>query len=329
MNNVEKNQEQIDQALKDALTLQKELSEINRMAAKVSDKFTEIGSNIKRSSKELNKLTKTIAGFTKYKKDAEIIGDLTEIGLDAIGTITDKMGSWFAERKKNKKLNELLPYKKKLASEKIDFLNTTLPKISKDKYKMIRICKNDAPTILDYNDTNRLELVKEGLHNGFEAYFILENLERVCIFMKAEFNAWLQEKHQSNLISPNAKITFRNCVKQLVEWSKLPENKIDYSLITSLSVGSILLLTNKEIQDVAILDSKVKLLSNNLAYLNIKASLMPFNTNANEFKELSNKILSDSELVSNKIRVKKGKLLRNTILIIIIIIIILFFIFYT
>ena len=315
---VAEKEKQINEFLKEALDLQREIEEINKLAAQVSEKFQNVGLGIKKSSKEFGKIAKMIASeSSKHKKNAVIIGALTEISVDILGNLTGVIGKWWGNRKKNKELKKLLPVKQELAKNKLNFITKIIPKLTRSKTQVLEICKNDADLVIDFNDSKRLKQIKSGIKAGFEAFFIFENLEQTCKYMEKEFYAWLEGNHYSDMKKPESSIVFANCVGKLVEWSDIPNHHHAYSLPEKLSVGGILLLTDEELSTAAKMDPKINGLSTKIASAKIKSSLLPFGKKTKSFKLYYNNLLIDSNIISEELAIKKKETFRNTFIFII------------
>jgi len=324
---IEKKEKQINDFLKEALDLQREIEEVNRLAAQVSEKFQNFGGGIKKSSKDFGEIARIIAsGNSKHKKNADIIGDLTEISVDILGNLTGIFGKWWGNRKKNKELKKLLPAKQELARNKLNVITKTIPKLTRSKAQVLKICKTDANLVIDFNDTKRFKQIKTGIKKGFEAFFTFENLEQTCKYMEKEFHAWINGKHYSDMEKPESSIVFANCVGKLIEWSDIPNPESAYLLPEKLSVGGILLLTDKELSEASKMDSKINRLSTKIASAKIKSSLLPFGKRSKLFKSYYNNLLIDSNIITEEVAIKKKETIRNSFIFTVILAVTLYFI---
>lgn len=252
MDIIQKKQEQINILLKDALDIQSQTQEIALLAGKVSEKFEDIGNIVQKSSKAVAYFAKQIAKKSKYRGISKDVGNITESGVQLIGVGIKAFGGWWGERKKRKSNEKLLPKKQELARSKLEVIQRLIPRIEKDKDSVIKFCRSEASTFIDFNEKNRYDLVINSTKEIFEAYFIFEQSELMCRYLLDEFNAWLKGDHQSSSEMLDATQIYYSCVENLIYWSALPMKKLGFGLPDKLSIGGSLLIADPQISEYSI-----------------------------------------------------------------------------
>lgn len=242
-----KKQKEIEATLKEAYKIQEEVEEISKLVLNIAENYKQTGDGFKKSSKDFGNYTTSI--FKYYKKDnAEIIGQTVELGLDLLGNSINIFSKIYYSVKLGLMKKKFLPLKKQIAKEKKDNLERLYNNIIKNKNEIFyQTCKNEAKNIPNFNDLQNIEEVKKSFYLIFECYFIYRHLDSVCSYFLAEFYAWLKGKNESKKTLETADVIYENCIKELIGWSNFP-NKNDFEYIeNNISIGTILLLTEKNI----------------------------------------------------------------------------------
>ncbi|MFA6090112.1 MAG: hypothetical protein WC755_09725 [Candidatus Woesearchaeota archaeon] len=322
MNNIERNQEQIDALLKEALDFKGQVMEIAYLSEKVSEKFEHIGNIIHKSSKSVGKFAKNIAKGTRLKGMSKEVGQIAEVGTQIIAEGIKSVGAWYTDRKERKILEKLLPQKQEIARAKLDTIIRLLPKIEKGKKSIISLCKNEASTMIDYNDKQRHGFVSKSASDIFEAYFNFEQTEQMCKFLLAEFRAWLKGEHQSDEELKQASIIYLECVNDLIKWSQLPKSKPGFDLPSKLSIGGYLLLADKQITEYSYSFNEVSELAAATANKRILSAFLPFGAKVKEFKKFYSEYLKNSESLTLIIKKKRTMIFWFTVSLILLIFIV-------
>lgn len=308
-NMIQKKQAQIEILLKDALDIQQQVEDISAMAEQVSEKFAEIGSNIQNSSKIVGKFAKSISKKSKYKNMSKDIGDITELGVNLLGKGVSKAGDWWADRKERKMLETLLPKKQELAKEKISAIQRIIPKIEKDKERVINFIKSEVILQIDFDETDRFDMLMDSSRQIFEAYYIFEQSDVMCKFLFEEFNAWLKGEHFSNYMMPEQDDIVYSCINNLASWSKFDRLEIDYKLPNNINIGNYLLLLDDDISEFTYENPE-------LVDLMKKASKKAIRTKfslSNNSKERYNRFFNQVLLKNDKVKVIHKKIKRKYI----------------
>lgn len=298
MSIIQKKQDEIDALLLDIKKVQDEINAILEKAKPISEKVAEIGNNISKAAPAVGNMIKFVLKQTKFKKSANFYGDLTEKSLEMGSIVVNKFGEWYAERKKRKANEKMLPKKKELASAKIDSLKRLLPKIDNDIVKIEYYCQKEVAQLLVDYDVQRLNIITKGAKELFESFFILYNCQKVSNFLLDEFNAWLNDKHESETELPDTSVVYLSTVNYLVKWSIIPSSNEGLKIINNLSIGSSLLLNDNEINQYAQNFEEVNKLGKWLVNNKTKTLLLPFTNNSKRFKSIFD-IFASSIIIKN------------------------------
>ena len=308
MSLVQRKQAEIDALMVDVRKIQTEIEEILAMTTKVSEKIAEIGSNVRKTAPALGQLAKIIASGTKYKKASKDIGNLITAGAEIAGDLIDKAGQWYAERKRRKANEKMMPKKQEIARAKMDSLIRLLPKIEDSKDKAIKFLKHEAAqNINDYNDEARLEIVTKDCKSSFESYFILQQCEVLGRFLKEEFTAWLDGKDESEFEMPESSAVYYACVGGLIEYSALPTQNLGYDLPTKLTLGANLLFCDKDINEYSPYFDEFNQLKWWLVGAKTKATFLPITKKAKLYSKFFDSRLAKSTIINYAISYRNSK----------------------
>ncbi len=306
MSLIEKKQAEVEILLRDVRSIQEEINQILEMTKKVSEKMAEIGNNVIKAAPNIGNLAKIIAKGTKFKGASKEIGAVAGLITEQVGRGLAKAGEWYAERKQRKLNEKMLSKKQEIAKEKKASIERLLPKITSDKEKIANFCKMEINgNITDY-EPNRLDSVFRSAKELFEGYFILNHCKEISEYMLAEFEAWLRGEHESDKEYLDSSIVYLSSVGNLVSWSSLPTSNAGFSIFDKLTIGSGLLLKDKDIVEYSSSFEEVSNISKWLISNKTKAYLLPFSSKAKKFKECFS-LISDSEVIRTKIFERKKR----------------------
>ena len=168
----------------DIENIENELAEIISLASEMSEKFAGISNEIKEISGTIGKV---------FGKNA---GALTYIAGGAVKFF----GEIYADVKKEEALMKILPKKKILATEKLEIvkfvLGFFLDKIKKEELILLSEINRE---ISDDNYDEFVELYSVNCMRAFDLYLHTLKLIQVCEFAINEFEAWLNNEHNSKL----------------------------------------------------------------------------------------------------------------------------------
>lgn len=281
---IEKKQEEINKIVEDALRIQNDIMAILNETHKISDKIAEIGDNFIKAAPALSSIAKMATSTTKHKGKSELVGGVAEIGVAVIGKGIQAFGDWYAERKKNKLNQQMMPKKQEIARAKKDFLVNSIPKIEKDINKLSSFISVDINlNIIDFDSDSRWEIVNKDVKVLFEAYFVLNNCLNTINYLIEEFNAWLDGIDESDSELVDTSSIYAACVGAMVRWTKIPTNNPKYELKNHYNIGLNLLIFDKDISDYGYNYNSI----NNFAYwaglTNVKAKLFPYSQESKDY----------------------------------------------
>lgn len=168
----------------DIENIENELAEIISLASEMSEKFAGISNEIKEISGTIGKV---------FGKNA---GALTYIAGGAVKFF----GEIYADVKKEEALMKILPKKKILATEKLEIVKFGLVfflnKIKKEELILLSEINRE---ISDDNYDEFVELYSVNCMRAFDLYLHTLKLIQVCEFAINEFEAWLNNEHNSKL----------------------------------------------------------------------------------------------------------------------------------
>ena len=311
---IEKKQQEIDSLIKDVKKIQHDIDEILQQTKQVSEKISEIGNNFINAAPALGQLAKIITATTRFKGNAQIVGQLTSVGSEYLGKGIEKFGNWFAERKKRKLNEKMLPKKQEIANLKKNTIENMIPKIEKDLIKIDGfIQKEISLSIIEIDSEKRWQVVNKGVKELFESYFILTNSLSVCNFLIDEFNAWLNGENESQSELKTSEEVYLTCVNSLVVWSNFPSSNPSFAIPKHYNIGINLLLFDNDIMPYSSQFEEIHNFSNMILTTQNKTFLLPFSKKANEYNKFAKRVLNSEILIEIK-KNRKKKFLKKLLI---------------
>lgn len=215
-------QKEVDTLLKEANKMLSDIQEIDQICTKFSERYETIGN-------AANGLISGIADGGR-SRGRNTLGAFLDFGAGLAGSLISAYGEVKAEEKRQELHRKLLPKKQKIANAKLEYIEQMIPKLSATAERLNKQCIAEATMLqADFNDKDIFIQTKDQYKTIFDLYHKFTYLSYTCIFFREEFKAWLKGDFSSDAIRVSESGVFKDCVKNLREWSNIKYYSKEYS----------------------------------------------------------------------------------------------------
>ena len=279
-----KKQQEFKLLLKDAFEIKKEFDAILEQTAEVSKKISLIGDGIVNLSKNISEISKQFG-----KENDSIIK-----GAEILGSVIKFSANFWAKQKERKLKKAMLPKKQAIAQAKIEIIRKLRIRIIKEHTLLEQYVIEEAKKVSDLNNEKKYEILQKGLAELLDTYFIFKHLLSISDFFIAEFEAWLNNFHESKSVFVPATEIYKECVNKLIENSEFPTQD-DFQ--KKISFGTVLLLSDEKTRNYAIQFQSITEYCDFISKKRIKSIFLFFTKKAKEFNHFYKKFLKSNDYI--------------------------------
>lgn len=270
---------ELEALLDEARGMQAEVDAIVQMTGQFSQKMGEAAESMTRAGVSVGRLVGELGGANYFGYAAGI----AVVGAFA-GYVTRAVGTYMAERQRERDLARILPKKQELAAAKLELVERVLPRIGALGERFWSVTASSAAQTLDEGDFDRFGPLREGLDAAFVASVEITIRLAVTSWVREEFKAWLAGQHSTARPFPSAADITGEAQVHLLKASRL-KAPIRGEVARAIPIGVLYLLHQSELSERVRQDVGLRHAIDVLARRRITTSVLPLGQTARTFRE--------------------------------------------